>query len=73
VIEIAFCERERLLYAQPRSPHDHDQSAQPAAVRAVAGGAHDGGDLFDLGRVGGVAQALVCRRVSCVEAGHRRR
>jgi hypothetical protein len=27
LVEIAFGERERFLYAQPGSPHDHDQSA----------------------------------------------
>jgi hypothetical protein len=27
LIEIAFGQSERLLYAQPGSPHDHDQSA----------------------------------------------
>ena len=59
LVEIAFGERERFLDAQPGSPHDHDQSAQPAAVRAVTGGAHDGDDLFDLRRVGRVAQTLV--------------
>jgi hypothetical protein len=73
VIEIALGERERLLDAQTRSPHAHDQPAQPAAVRAVAGGAHDGDDLLDLGRVSGVAQTLVSRRVTCVESRQRRR
>jgi hypothetical protein len=42
VIEIGFGERKCLLHAQSGSPQDHDQTAQPAAVRAVAGGAYDG-------------------------------
>jgi hypothetical protein len=38
VIEIAFGESERFLHAQPGSPHDHDESAEAAAVRPVPGG-----------------------------------
>jgi len=40
-------------------------------VRAVAGHAHDGDDLFDFGRIGGIAEALVARRSAGMEAGHR--
>jgi hypothetical protein len=56
LIEIAFPERQRLLDAQPGSPHDHDESASPPAMRSVPSGAHDGDDLLDLGRVGRVVQ-----------------
>lgn len=40
---------------------------------AVTGGAHDGDDLLDPWRVGGIAEALVSRRSAGVEAGHGRR
>jgi hypothetical protein len=43
------------------------------AVRSVAGGAHDGDDLFDLGRIGRVAQTLVAWSVAGVESRQRRR
>jgi hypothetical protein len=55
MIEIGFGEGERFLGAQPGAPRDHDQAAQPAAVRAIAGGAHDGDDLLILRRIGWVA------------------
>jgi hypothetical protein len=42
-------------------------------VRSVAGGAHDGGDLFDLRRVGRVAQTLVAWSMAGVESRQRRR
>jgi hypothetical protein len=48
LIEIGLGEGERFLDAQHSTPQDHDQRAQPKAVRAVAGGAHDGDDLFHL-------------------------
>jgi hypothetical protein len=57
---------------QSRTPENHDQAAQPTAVRTVSGRAHDGDDLLDLGWIGGVAQALVARRATGVKAGHRR-
>ena len=72
MIEIALGERERFLDAQAGAPQDHDQPAQAATVRAVAGGAHDGDDLFDLRRIGRVAQALVARRATGVESRQRR-
>jgi integrase len=34
----------------------------------VTGGAHDGDDLFDLGRIGRVPQTLVARRVADMES-----
>jgi hypothetical protein len=39
LIEIGLGERECLLDAQPGSPQDHNQGAEPAAVRVVTGGA----------------------------------
>jgi hypothetical protein len=42
-------------------------------VCVVAGGSHDGDDLLDLGRIGRIAQPLVARRMTGVEAWHRRR
>jgi hypothetical protein len=42
-------------------------------MRAVAGGTHDGDDLFDLRRIGRVTQALVAWSVAGVEPRHRRR
>jgi hypothetical protein len=41
-------------------------------MRLVAGGAHDGDDLFDLGRIGWLAQTLVVRRVTGMESGQGR-
>ena len=73
LIEIGLSERERLVDAQPGAPENHDQAAQPAAVIAVTGRAHDGDDLLDLGRIGGVPQTLVARRATGVESRHRRR
>ena len=71
MIEVGFGEGQGLVDAGAGSPQDHDQSAEPAAVRAVAGGAHDGDDLLDLGRVGGVALALVAWRAAGVKPRHR--
>jgi hypothetical protein len=72
VIEIGLGKRERLLDAQTSAPQDHDQAAQPAAVRVVTGGAHDGDDLLHLRRIGRKAQILVGWRSTRVEPGHRR-
>jgi hypothetical protein len=52
------------LDAQPGSPEDHDQAAQPAAVRAVSGSTHHSDDLLDFRRIGGVGQALIARRAT---------
>src|SRR5829696_8734219 len=43
------------------------------AVGSAAGGAHDGDDLFDLRRVGRVAQTLIGWRVPGMESRQRRR
>ena len=59
-----------------RSPARHRitiSAAQPAAVRVVASGAHDGDDLLHLRRIGRIAKALVARRSTGVKAGHCRR
>jgi hypothetical protein len=45
----------------------------PQAVGRAAGLAHDGDDLLDCGRIGGIATAFVARRAAGVEARHRRR
>jgi len=37
----------------------------------VASRAHDGDDLLDFGRVGGIAKTLISRRPTNMEAGHR--
>ena len=42
-------------------------------MRVVASLAHDGDDLPNFGRIGGVAKTLVSRRSPSVEAGHGRR
>ncbi|MGH2948481.1 MAG: hypothetical protein ACRDPC_19850 [Solirubrobacteraceae bacterium] len=56
LIQIRLGKGERSLDAQPCTPEDHEQRAQLAAVRVVAGGAHDGDDLLHSRRVGRVAQ-----------------
>jgi hypothetical protein len=73
LIEIALGKSESLLDAQPGSPHDHDESAWPAAARSIAGGAHDGDEFFDLRRIGRVPQTLVVWSVARVESRDRRR
>jgi hypothetical protein len=52
LIEIGLSQGERFLDAQSGSPQDHNQPAQPAAVRVVTSGAHHGDDLFHLRRIG---------------------
>jgi hypothetical protein len=56
MVEVAFGEGERFLDPESGSPQDRDQSPEAQAVRSIAGGAHDGHNLFDLRRIGGVAQ-----------------
>jgi len=73
LIEVRLGERERFLDAQPGSPEDHDQAAQPAAVCTVTGSSHHGNDLLDSRRIGWVPQALVTRRATREESRHRRR
>jgi hypothetical protein len=50
-----------------RSTSHDDQAAQPAAVDAVAGAAHDGHDLLDRRWIRRVAHPLVARRPAGVE------
>ena len=71
LIEVGFGECEGFMEPETGSPEDHDEAAEPSAVRGVAGGAHDGDDLLDLGRVGGVALALVAWRATGVKLGRR--
>jgi hypothetical protein len=66
-VEIHFGERQRFLNAQSGPPEDDDETSQPLTVRSVAGRAHHGNDLFDLGRISRVAQPLVARRTPSVE------
>jgi hypothetical protein len=42
-------------------------------MRSIPGGAHDGDDLFDLRRIGRVAQTFVAWRATGVESRQRRR
>jgi hypothetical protein len=73
MVEIGFGEGEGFLDTQSGAPQDHDQATEPAAVRAVTGGAHDGDDLRDLRRICRVAQTLVAGRATRVESRHGRR
>jgi hypothetical protein len=72
LIEVGFGECEGFVEPETGSPENHDETAEPSAVRGVAGGAHDGDDLLNLGRVGGVAQALVAWRATRVKLSCRR-
>jgi hypothetical protein len=72
-IEVGLAQRERFVDAKTGPPEHDDESAQPPAVEAVAGDAHDRDALLNGGRVGWIAQAFVARRVTGVKAGHRRR
>jgi hypothetical protein len=72
-VKIRFGKIQRLADPQPGAPQHHDKGAQPCAVRIVAGGAHDGDDLLDRGRIGRVAEAFVPRDSPSVIAGHRGR
>jgi len=73
VIEIALVEREGFLDAQTGAPHDHDQPAQAPAVRYISSGSHYRDDLFDLRRIGRIAQTFVAWGVAGVEARQRGR
>src|ERR687898_260862 len=70
--QVGLCQGERLADAQPGAPEHDDQAAQPPAVDAVAGAAHHGHDLFDRGRVCGVADPFVARRPAGMELRQRR-
>jgi hypothetical protein len=70
VIEIGFGERKRFPDSQPGPPKDDDQATQASAVRVVSGCAHDGDDLLNFGRIRGIAETLVSRRSTSVEARH---
>jgi hypothetical protein len=70
-VQVGFGERERLVIPQASAPEHHDQAAQPAAVHAVAGAAHDGDDLLDRRWVCGIVQPLVARRAASMEVRQR--
>jgi hypothetical protein len=72
-VEVSLAERERFVDAQAGAPQHDDQSARPQAVRRRASLSHDGDDLFDLRRIGGIPAALVPRRPAGVEPWHRGR
>jgi hypothetical protein len=72
-VEVSLAEGERFVDAQPGAPEDHDQTAHPEAVRRGAGLSHDGDDLLDGRRIGGIATPLAARRAAAVEARHRGR
>jgi hypothetical protein len=71
--EVGLAQRECFVDAKTGAPQHNDQPAQPPAVHAVAGDAHDRDDLLDGGRVGWVAQPFVARRMTGVKPRHRRR
>jgi hypothetical protein len=72
-VEVRLGERECFVDAQAGAPEHDDQSAHPQAVRRPTGLSHDGADLLDLRRIGGIPAALVARRPAGVEPRHRRR
>jgi hypothetical protein len=67
-VEVSLGERERFVASQPGAPEHDDQPAHPQAVGRCTGLAHDGDDLLDLRRIGGIATALVARRSAGMEA-----
>jgi hypothetical protein len=73
LIEVSFRKHERLLDAQAGSPQQHDEPARATAMLSVPGRAHNSDDLFDLWRIGRVAQPLVARSVTGMESWQRRR
>ena len=52
---------ERLADPQPGARQHDDQATQALSVGALTGGAHDGDDLFDAGRVCRIAHPVVAR------------
>ena len=70
-VQVGFGERERLVDTQAGAPEHDDQPTQPAAVHAVAGGAHNGDDLLHRRWVGRVADPLVARRPASMEVWQR--
>jgi hypothetical protein len=72
-IKIGFAEGEGLVDAKAGSPQHDDQSAKPTTLDTVAGATHDRDDLLDSRRIGRIAPALVARRTTNPQAGHRRR
>ena len=72
-VEVSLGERERFVDTQTGAPEHDDHSAHPQAMGRGAGLAHDGDDLLNGGRIGGIAPTLVARRSAAVEARQRDR
>jgi hypothetical protein len=60
-VEAGFAERERFVDAQPARQSTTMSARSRAPADLAAGVSHDGDDLADGGRVGGVALSLVAR------------
>jgi hypothetical protein len=58
--------------AQPGAPEHDDHRAQAPSMAMLTSEAHDGDDLLDGRRVGGIELALVARRATGVVARHGR-
>jgi hypothetical protein len=71
LIEVALGQRERLADPQPRAPNHHDQPPQPQTMHAIACDTHDQHDLLHTRRIGGIAHALVTRRLTAAVTRHR--
>jgi hypothetical protein len=70
-VKIRLGEGERLADTQSGAPQHDDQSAQALPMNGLAGGAHDGDDLLDGGRVRRLAHPLLARPAASVETGQR--
>jgi hypothetical protein len=73
VVEVGLLKRQGFADSESSSPKQHDQRAQPLAIRAVSDAEHHRDDLLDRRRAGRVLLALVPRRPPAVVARHRRR
>jgi hypothetical protein len=72
-VEVGLLKRKGFADSEPRAPKQHDQRAQPSAIRAISDGAHHRDDLLDRRRIRRVSLALVARPAPAVVARHRRR
>jgi hypothetical protein len=54
----------------PSAPEQHDQRSEPLTVGALADRTHDGDDLLDRRRIGGVLLALIAWWAASVIARH---
>jgi hypothetical protein len=62
LVEVDLGQRERFLDAQASAPQHDDQTANPSAMDAGPGLAHDRNDLLSRRRIGRVTDPLVARR-----------